>query len=313
MYDSEDDDLEEVVSITKEDVQRKRDEVLRIEKELQKGDAELRQRTKSVVQLRTQVKEVEREVKGKENELMDMNMKISELMVGIREMDEQSDKLREEILQVEEESKAYMHQKDIEIRSSLIDVAHSAWGKAQETQEAAAAEETLGASGNRGDELPPLVEGVVEVIHENSACFFQVPHVHTFGDLLNDSIKYWNLQIEKVGLEDDEGRVWASRARVWNEMVQTERYKSKQVPQVYLRFKELEEAEEEEEGDWMTKKKKEAIEIVKEMDEAEKLRQEETARLRSQTPVSYTHLRAHETPEHLVCRLLLEKKKNKNN
>ena len=24
--------------------------------------------------------------------------------------------------------------------------------------------------------------------------------------------------------------------------------------------------------------------------------------------VSYTHLRAHETPEHLVCRLLLEKK-----
>eukprot|EP00658_Telonema_sp_P-2_P060120 TRINITY_DN49132_c0_g1_i1.p1 TRINITY_DN49132_c0_g1~~TRINITY_DN49132_c0_g1_i1.p1 ORF type:complete len:431 (-),score=107.60 TRINITY_DN49132_c0_g1_i1:11-1303(-) len=31
--------------------------------------------------------------------------------------------------------------------------------------------------------------------------------------------------------------------------------------------------------------------------------------LRSIIPVSYTHLRAHETPEHLVCRLLLEKKK----
>ncbi len=29
--------------------------------------------------------------------------------------------------------------------------------------------------------------------------------------------------------------------------------------------------------------------------------------------VSYTHLRAHETPEHLVCRLLLEKKKTINN
>eukprot|EP00658_Telonema_sp_P-2_P037015 TRINITY_DN26665_c0_g1_i1.p1 TRINITY_DN26665_c0_g1~~TRINITY_DN26665_c0_g1_i1.p1 ORF type:complete len:387 (+),score=46.72 TRINITY_DN26665_c0_g1_i1:113-1162(+) len=28
-------------------------------------------------------------------------------------------------------------------------------------------------------------------------------------------------------------------------------------------------------------------------------------------PVSYTHLRAHETPEHLVCRLLLEKKKQR--
>ena len=27
--------------------------------------------------------------------------------------------------------------------------------------------------------------------------------------------------------------------------------------------------------------------------------------------VSYTHLRAHETPEHLVCRLLLEKKKER--
>ena len=30
---------------------------------------------------------------------------------------------------------------------------------------------------------------------------------------------------------------------------------------------------------------------------------------RTPGPVSYTHLRAHETPEHLVCRLLLEKKK----
>eukprot|EP00658_Telonema_sp_P-2_P022600 TRINITY_DN19035_c0_g1_i2.p2 TRINITY_DN19035_c0_g1~~TRINITY_DN19035_c0_g1_i2.p2 ORF type:complete len:110 (-),score=33.08 TRINITY_DN19035_c0_g1_i2:46-375(-) len=30
-------------------------------------------------------------------------------------------------------------------------------------------------------------------------------------------------------------------------------------------------------------------------------------------PVSYTHLRAHETPEHLVCRLLLEKKKKTSN
>src|SRR5678815_2697319 len=30
------------------------------------------------------------------------------------------------------------------------------------------------------------------------------------------------------------------------------------------------------------------------------------------SPVSYTHLRAHETPEHLVCRLLLEKKKGHN-
>src|SRR5680860_1604243 len=29
------------------------------------------------------------------------------------------------------------------------------------------------------------------------------------------------------------------------------------------------------------------------------------------TPVSYTHLRAHETDSYLVCRLLLEKKKQK--
>ena len=31
----------------------------------------------------------------------------------------------------------------------------------------------------------------------------------------------------------------------------------------------------------------------------------------SDQPVSYTHLRAHETVLDLVCRLLLEKKKNK--
>ena len=33
--------------------------------------------------------------------------------------------------------------------------------------------------------------------------------------------------------------------------------------------------------------------------------------LTSETPVSYTHLRAHETVLDLVCRLLLEKKKTK--
>src|SRR5678816_594556 len=31
-----------------------------------------------------------------------------------------------------------------------------------------------------------------------------------------------------------------------------------------------------------------------------------SVRVRLYGPVSYTHLRAHETPEHLVCRLLLE-------
>eukprot|EP00658_Telonema_sp_P-2_P046772 TRINITY_DN35072_c0_g1_i2.p1 TRINITY_DN35072_c0_g1~~TRINITY_DN35072_c0_g1_i2.p1 ORF type:complete len:157 (-),score=12.20 TRINITY_DN35072_c0_g1_i2:29-499(-) len=37
-----------------------------------------------------------------------------------------------------------------------------------------------------------------------------------------------------------------------------------------------------------------------------------TRRGSSSIAVSYTHLRAHETPEHLVCRLLLEKKKQTN-
>ena len=31
-------------------------------------------------------------------------------------------------------------------------------------------------------------------------------------------------------------------------------------------------------------------------------------RMNTKVPVSYTHLRAHETSLHLVCRLLLEKK-----
>src|SRR5450756_2887478 len=35
--------------------------------------------------------------------------------------------------------------------------------------------------------------------------------------------------------------------------------------------------------------------------------------LTAAVPVSYTHLRAHETRHDLVCRLLLEKKKNKEN
>ena len=49
------------------------------------------------------------------------------------------------------------------------------------------------------------------------------------------------------------------------------------------------------------------IEELKKL-EIEKLKQ--TEMLKTQ-PVSYTHLRAHETSLHLVCRLLLEKKKQR--
>ena len=38
---------------------------------------------------------------------------------------------------------------------------------------------------------------------------------------------------------------------------------------------------------------------------------EESLNVIRNVPVSYTHLRAHETGRNLVCRLLLEKKKNK--
>ena len=39
----------------------------------------------------------------------------------------------------------------------------------------------------------------------------------------------------------------------------------------------------------------------------------EKCALKNLNPVSYTHLRAHETDSYLVCRLLLEKKKKKKN
>eukprot|EP00658_Telonema_sp_P-2_P071424 TRINITY_DN60682_c0_g1_i1.p1 TRINITY_DN60682_c0_g1~~TRINITY_DN60682_c0_g1_i1.p1 ORF type:complete len:238 (-),score=41.60 TRINITY_DN60682_c0_g1_i1:52-765(-) len=42
---------------------------------------------------------------------------------------------------------------------------------------------------------------------------------------------------------------------------------------------------------------------------SERVKYEVDRRLGGGRAVSYTHLRAHETPEHLVCRLLLEKKK----
>src|SRR5665647_3810879 len=43
------------------------------------------------------------------------------------------------------------------------------------------------------------------------------------------------------------------------------------------------------------------------------IRLQSTQVFRGAKPVSYTHLRAHETDSYLVCRLLLEKKKKKKN
>ena len=42
--------------------------------------------------------------------------------------------------------------------------------------------------------------------------------------------------------------------------------------------------------------------------DVEQLEETFAALMSAGIPVSYTHLRAHETPEHIVCRLLLEKK-----
>ena len=53
------------------------------------------------------------------------------------------------------------------------------------------------------------------------------------------------------------------------------------------------------------------IEWAKNGEEMVQLFQEHQYRA-SAIPVSYTHLRAHETGRNLVCRLLLEKKKKKN-
>eukprot|EP00831_Metopus_contortus_P019674 TRINITY_DN18557_c0_g1_i2.p2 TRINITY_DN18557_c0_g1~~TRINITY_DN18557_c0_g1_i2.p2 ORF type:complete len:158 (+),score=71.83 TRINITY_DN18557_c0_g1_i2:100-573(+) len=56
--------------------------------------------------------------------------------------------------------------------------------------------------------------------------------------------------------------------------------------------------------------------FVKEVEDYIKKIEKEPQKLETLTniiSVSYTHLRAHETSLHLVCRLLLEKKKKKNN
>src|SRR5450756_1037219 len=44
---------------------------------------------------------------------------------------------------------------------------------------------------------------------------------------------------------------------------------------------------------------------------ATRIRRVEAGTFKHYAPVSYTHLRAHETRHDIVCRLLLEKKKNK--
>eukprot|EP00658_Telonema_sp_P-2_P063048 TRINITY_DN51749_c0_g1_i1.p2 TRINITY_DN51749_c0_g1~~TRINITY_DN51749_c0_g1_i1.p2 ORF type:complete len:171 (-),score=61.86 TRINITY_DN51749_c0_g1_i1:25-537(-) len=54
--------------------------------------------------------------------------------------------------------------------------------------------------------------------------------------------------------------------------------------------------------------KKEELKILKDIEQFYSTSIEELP----ENTVSYTHLRAHETPEHLVCRLLLEKKKKQN-
>ena len=61
-------------------------------------------------------------------------------------------------------------------------------------------------------------------------------------------------------------------------------------------------------GRWHYRFTTQKIRGLKQVD-GKSLRATQFQRLRT---VSYTHLRAHETPEHLVCRLLLEKKKKTN-
>ena len=59
-----------------------------------------------------------------------------------------------------------------------------------------------------------------------------------------------------------------------------------------------------EQGKWLPKSRK-----VYDLDENGERIRLASGNWKCHKAVSYTHLRAHETPEHLVCRLLLEKKK----
>eukprot|EP00658_Telonema_sp_P-2_P046458 TRINITY_DN34642_c0_g1_i1.p2 TRINITY_DN34642_c0_g1~~TRINITY_DN34642_c0_g1_i1.p2 ORF type:complete len:116 (+),score=27.61 TRINITY_DN34642_c0_g1_i1:184-531(+) len=51
-----------------------------------------------------------------------------------------------------------------------------------------------------------------------------------------------------------------------------------------------------------------AMALVNDVESNDNLGDDSDAKRMTVMTVSYTHLRAHETPEHLVCRLLLEKK-----
>ena len=274
-----DDEEEEEVSVamSKEELAEKKREAERLEAEVSKVDNELRQRSKFVLQLGVQVKDKEREVNKKTKELGTLNAQIHQLVVNIQEMEEGSDLLRTEISQVDEEA-SLAAQREAAAAQNVLSGLSAAVEQAEEEPESS----SLLTPGEDEYALKPVKEGLVEVMHLNSSCLFYMPEMHRFGDLLIDSIKYWNLPIEKVGLEDDEGRVWVQSALCRAELNLSERFKGGKIPQVYLRFKELEEEEEEEDSNWMTKKKKEAIEVVEEIDAAEVMRQEEIERLRTQ-------------------------------
>ena len=64
-------------------------------------------------------------------------------------------------------------------------------------------------------------------------------------------------------------------------------------------------------GVWLNKIKAEVLIPIPMYSRKKRLRGYNQAEVFAREPVSYTHLRAHETDSYLVCRLLLEKKKKK--
>ena len=280
---------EDLLVVTKEDVEFKRQEGLRLEGQVAAADSELRQRSKTCVQLKGTVKELEKEVIDKQGELKEMNENIGTLVVGIKEMDESSDLLRQDISQMEEESNNYIAIQEAVPNQPLDYGVLKVQAEADRiaTLELELAEEKENNQAATGkpvfvddDDKELVKEGLVEVCHLNSQCMFFVPKKHTFGELLVDSLKYWNVAIEKVGLEDEEGRVWVHSALVQAELGVSERFLNGKIPQVFMRFKELDEVEEEDDANWMTKKKKEALEVIEEMDEAEAMKLAEVNRQR---------------------------------
>jgi len=237
-------------TMTQKEIDERYEEVEKTKAEAERADIDLRVVTKQVAVLSKEHKKLDAEMKETVEELTAAKYSLMKLKVSLKEKEETADRTQDTIQELQGMC-------------------------AQASNENSAPEESALAAEDAQNDVPKVEmadqwkPGTLQLNFEDTLVDFFVPPKYTFGQLLEDATRYFQVDKSLVSLEDEQSRVWASVANVRDQLSLSKEASEGKTPFVFMRTKDLEKPPEEAElEEFKSTRAKSMNEIAEEIDAA---------------------------------------------